>query len=250
MDRQIMRDLFDGVISASMILDVDADFRAAVQAARGRLMPDRIGKAGQLQEWAEDWDTDAPEPHHRHVSHLYGLYPSLQIRADTAPALVAAARKSLELRGDEATGWGLGWRLNLWARLRDGKRAANVLTRLLSPDRSYPNLFDAHPPFQIDGNFGGASGIIEMLVQSRVGEVLLLPALSPNWANGEIKGVRARGGIEVEVSWKGGTLRGATFRGARDGLVKVFYQDLHATLVLIDGKPGTVRLSDGVLVTS
>ena len=123
MDRQIMRDLFDGVISASMILDVDADFRAAVQAARGRLMPDRIGKAGQLQEWAEDWDTEAPEPHHRHVSHLYGLYPSLQIDADTAPALAAAARKSLELRGDEATGWGIGWRLNLWARLRDGKRA-------------------------------------------------------------------------------------------------------------------------------
>ena len=248
MDSQIMRDLFDGVVEASTRLGVDADFRAKVQAARARLIPDRIGKAGQLQEWAEDWDIDVPEPHHRHVSHLYGLYPSLQIDPDTTPALAAAARKSLEMRGDEATGWGIGWRLNLWARLRDGKRAAAVLTRLLSPDRSYPNLFDAHPPFQIDGNFGGAAGIIEMLVQSRPGEILLLPALSPDWPTGEIKGVRARGGIEVDLAWEAGKLTTATLRAAANGSVKVRYGNLATTASLIAGKPTIVRLVEGALV--
>ena len=138
MDGQIMRDLFDGVIDAANHLEVDAAFRDRVLAARKRLRPDRIGAAGQLQEWAEDWDLDVPEPLHRHVSHLYGIYPSLQIDLDRSPDLAAAARISLDLRDDEATGWGIGWRLNLWARLRDGKRAADVLTRLLSPIAPIP----------------------------------------------------------------------------------------------------------------
>ena len=223
MDSQLLRDLFAQCIEAAGLLDVDADFAKSLTTLRAQLPPDRIGRAGQLQEWREDWDMEAPEIHHRHVSHLYALHPSSQINVRDTPELAAAAKKSLEIRGDEATGWGIGWRLNLWARLHDGEHAHRVLAMLLSPSRTYPNLFDAHPPFQIDGNFGGTAGITEMLLQSWGGSIFLLPALPRQWPMGQVRGLRVRGAAGMDLKWRNGRLVQARLSSDKGGDYSLVY---------------------------
>jgi alpha-L-fucosidase 2 len=244
MDLEILRDLFGNCINASQILGTDKKFRDQVDAARARLAPLQIGSAGQLQEWLQDVDMQSKDLHHRHVSHLYGLYPSDQIDFRGTPELAAAVKKSLEIRGDQATGWATAWRINLWARLHDGDHAFSILEFLLSPARTYPDMFDAHPPFQIDGNFGGASGIAEMLLQSQAGVIELLPALPKAWPTGSVKGLRARGNFTVDIAWKDGKLVSAAIHSPGKNSCTVRYGDKVRELKITSG--GTVRLNENL----
>ncbi|MGN7810744.1 glycosyl hydrolase family 95 catalytic domain-containing protein [Flavobacterium sp. 22076] len=230
MDIGIIKDLFENTSQASKILNIDADFRQKVDKAANQLLPFQIGAKGQLQEWYKDFEDE--DPHHRHTSHLYALHPANLISPLNTPELASAAKKTLELRGDEGTGWSLAWKVNMWARLLDGNHAYKLFKNQLRLTKDndpkykrqggcYPNLFDAHPPFQIDGNFAGTAGVIEMLMQSQNNEIHLLPALPDDWKEGEIKGITAKGNFTVNIKWNDGKMSQTKIVSNNGGTCKI-----------------------------
>lgn len=224
MDMSLIRELFEHCLKAVQILGTDSEFKEQLENALSRLSPLKVSKDGRLQEWHEDFTES--EPGHRHVSHLYGLYPGELINERDTPDLLEASRLSLQKRiasGGGHTGWSCAWLINLYARLKDGEAAYGFVRTLLSRS-AYPNLFDAHPPFQIDGNFGAAAGIAEMLLQSHLGEISLLPALPASWKNGSVKGLKARGGYVVDIQWQDYELISARISASRDGVCSLNYQ--------------------------
>lgn len=230
MDIGIIKDVFENTIEASKVLNTDLEFRQKVSQATDQLLPFQIGSKGQLQEWYKDFEDE--DPHHRHTSHLYALHPANLISPLKTPELAAAAKKTLELRGDDGTGWSLAWKVNMWARLLDGNHAYKLFKNQLRLTKEndteysrhggcYPNLFDAHPPFQIDGNFAGTAGVIEMLMQSQNKEIHLLPALPDVWTDGEINGITAKGNFTVAIKWNDGKMSQATILSNNGGKCSV-----------------------------
>ena len=257
MDNQIIRELFENTAAAGQILDLDADFRDRLLNAAAKLPPNRIGKDGRLMEWLEEYEE--VEPQHRHISHLYGLHPGNQITPSGTPDLAEAARKTLERRGDAGTGWSRAWKINFWARLGDGNHAYKLLRNLLTPvtdtamvytaegGGTYPNLFCAHPPFQIDGNFGGCSGIAEMLLRCRSGIIELLPALPEVMSDGTFDKMRVRGGAEISAAWKDGQATSARLKADVDNTFKLSIPP-HAKHVVFekDKQPFEAEITDNV----